>query len=48
MDEKDALKKFCECANNNDLAGCLESLKHISVDTLNEQDDDDYDMLGKR
>ena len=45
MDEKDALKKFCECANNNDLSGCLESLKHISVDTLNEQDDDDYDML---
>ena len=25
MNEKDALKKFYECANNNDLAGCLES-----------------------
>ena len=45
MNEKDALKKFYECANNNDLAGCLESLKDISIDTLNEQDDDDYDML---
>ena len=45
MNEKDALKKFYECANNNDLAGCLESLKDISIDALNEQDDDDYDML---
>ena len=45
MNEKDALKKFYECANNNDLAGCLESLKDISIDTLNQQDDDDYDML---
>ena len=45
MNEKDALKKFYECANNNDLAGCLESLKDISIDTLNKQDDDDYDML---
>ena len=45
MNEKDALKKFYECANNNDLPGCLESLKHISIDALNKQDDDDYDML---
>ena len=45
MNEKDALKKFYEYANNNDLAGCLESLKDISIDTLNKQDDDDYDML---
>ena len=45
MNEKDALKKFYECANNNDLPGCLESLKDISIDTLNKQDDDDYDML---
>ncbi len=45
MDEKDALKKFYECANNNDLPGCLESLKDISIDTLNKQDNDDYDML---
>lgn len=45
MNEKDALKKFYECANNNDSAGCLESLKDISIDTLNTQDDDDYDML---
>ena len=45
MNEKDALKKFYECANNNDLAGCLKSLKDISIDTLNQQDDDDYDML---
>ena len=45
MNEKDALKKFYECANNNDLAGCLKSLKDISIDTLNKQDDDDYDML---
>ena len=45
MNEKDALKKFYECAGNNDLNGCLESLKNISIDTLNKQDDDDYDML---
>ena len=45
MNEKDALKKFYECANNNDLPGCLESLKDISIDTLNKQDNDDYDML---
>ena len=45
MNEKDALKKFYECANNNDLPGCLESLKDISIDILNKQDDDDYDML---
>ena len=45
MNEKDAIKKFYECANNNDLAGCLDSLKNISIDTLNKQDDDDYDML---
>ena len=45
MNEKTALKKFYECANNNDLAGCLESLKDISIDMLNQQDDDDYDML---
>ena len=34
MNEKDALKKFYECANNNDLAGCLESLKDISIDDI--------------
>ena len=45
MNEQDSLKKFCECANNNDLSGCLESLKNISIDTLNKQDADDYDML---
>ena len=45
MNEKDALKKFHECANNNDLNGCLESLKDISIDTLNHQDTDGYDML---
>ena len=45
MNEKDALQKFYECANNNDLPGCLESLKDISIDTLNKQDSDDYDML---
>ena len=45
MNEKDALKKFYECANNNDLPGCMESLKDISIDTLNKQDNDDYDML---
>ena len=45
MNEKDGLKKFHECANNNDLPGCLESLKDISIDALNQQDDDDYDML---
>ena len=45
MNEKDALKKFYECAGNGDLQGCLECLKDISIDTLNKQDDDDYDML---
>ena len=45
MNEKEALKKFYECADHNDLSGCLESLKDISIDTLNKQDDDDYDML---
>ena len=45
MNEKDALKKFYECANNNDLPGCLDALNNISIDTLNKQDDDDYDML---
>ena len=45
MDEKTALEKFCECANHEDVAGCLNALKHISIDTLNKQDDDGYDML---
>ena len=26
MNEKDALKKFYECANNNDLPGCLDRM----------------------
>ena len=45
MNEKNALKKFYECANRNDLQGCLASLKEISIHTLNQQNDDDYDML---
>lgn len=45
MNENDALKKFYECAGQNDLNGCLDALKHISIDTLNRQDDDGYDML---
>lgn len=45
MTEQEAIRNFCDCANNDDLQGCLESLKYISIDTLNKQDDDDYDML---
>ena len=45
MNEKDALKKFYACTRNNDLPGALAALKFISIDTLNKQDDDDYDML---
>ena len=45
MNEKDAVRKFCDCANCDDLSGCLESLKDISIETLNKQDNDDYDML---
>ena len=45
MTEQDALKKFVECANGHDLAGCLDALRHLSVDTLNAQDEDGYDML---
>jgi hypothetical protein len=45
MKNNDALKKFYECACNNDLPGCLETLQHISIDTLNQQDDDGYTML---
>lgn len=45
MNEKDAPKKFYECAGRNDLQGCLESLKDISTRTLNKQDNDGYDML---
>jgi seryl-tRNA(Sec) selenium transferase len=42
MNEIDALKKFDNCAVENDLQGCMECLKYISVDTLNRQDEDDY------
>ena len=45
MNENDALKKFNESAKENDLQGCMEALKSISIDTLNHQDDDGYDML---
>ena len=45
MNEQDACKKFYECADSNDLEGCLAALKDISVERLNRQDDDDYDML---
>ena len=45
MNEKDALKKFHECSANNDLDGAYEALKHISAETINFQNDDDYDML---
>ena len=34
MNEKDAVRKFCDCANCDDLSGCLESLKDISIETL--------------
>jgi len=45
MTEKEAIKKFYECANNDDLTGCLEVLQEISVHTINEQDNDGYNML---
>ena len=45
MNEKDALEQFYACTRNNDLSGALAALKFISIDTLNKQDDDDYDML---
>lgn len=45
MQEIDAIKKFYQCAQNDDLSGCLECLKFISADTINKQDGDDYDML---
>lgn len=45
MNEQDACKKFYECADSNDLEGCLAALKDISVERLNRRDDDDYDML---
>ena len=45
MRENDAVRKFYACAAKNDVNGCLESLKDISIDTLNKQDDDNYDML---
>ncbi len=45
MDEKNALKKFYEAASGNDLENALAALAALSTRTLNEQDDDDYDML---
>ena len=45
MNELSACKKFYECADSNDLEGCLAALKDISVERLNRQDDDDDDML---
>lgn len=45
MNKQDALKKFYECAANDDLSGCLDALKFVSAATLNKQDGDDYDML---
>ena len=45
MDEKDFVRKFYESAANDDFSGCLEALKNISAGTINEQNDDDYDML---
>lgn len=45
MTEKEALRKFYNCADRNDLDGCLEALKALSPAVINEQCDDGYDML---
>ena len=45
MTEQEALKKFSECCRNNDLEGAKEALGSVSTETINRQDDDDYDML---
>ena len=45
MNEQDAINKFFYYARHNDLAACQEVVKYISIDTLNRQDSDDYDML---
>ena len=45
MTEQEALKKFGECCRNNDSKGAKEALGSISAETVNRQDDDDYDLL---
>ena len=45
MNEKKAIRKFYECARGDDFEGCLEALKHISIETINDEDDCGYTML---
>ena len=45
MNEKTAISQFYQAAAANDLPGALAALKFISRATINQQDDDDYDML---
>lgn len=46
MDEKKAIRNFYECARGDDFNGCLEALKHISIETINDLDDNGYTMLS--
>ena len=45
MDEKNAIRNFYACTKLNDLTGALEALKSISIESINKQDDDGYNML---
>lgn len=45
MDENNAIKNFHISCKNNDLTGAMNALKSISTQTINQQDDDGYNML---
>ena len=45
MNEKEAFIEFYDCVRRDNFPGCLEALKKLSVEAINRQDDDGYDML---
>ena len=45
MDEKKAIAEFWKAANENNESAAENALKQISRETVNAQDDDDYNML---
>ena len=45
MDEKKAIAEFWKAANENNEQAARNALAHLSRETINAQDDDDYTML---
>ena len=45
MDEKKAIAEFWKAANENNEQAARNALAHLSRETVNAQDDDDYTML---